>query len=121
MGDLIDLDEEKQKRIVRMEQEDAARVAVQMCACGGTWQPALRWMARYRCDKCGIIGLKAKLVNASTDVFGRVVGHGHEQIRPYKCKHTVKDENGKRVPCGKPMTGNDVKGRHACREHRGGT
>jgi len=88
------------------------------CSCGGTWQPILRWMARYRCDKCGVIGLKERLASAGATALGEVRGYGREQIRPYKCKHSVKGDDGKRHPCGLPMTGNDEKGRHACRLHR---
>lgn len=79
-------------------------------ACGGTWRPLPGQCARYRCDVCGAIGLKERVISD-----GAV---GKPGIRPYKCTHAVKDADGKRVPCGRPMTGNDSKGRHACREHR---
>lgn len=78
--------------------------------CGGTWKPLPGQFARYRCDVCGVIGLKERLV---TDGL-RGVG-----IRPYRCERRIRNAEGKSAMCGAPMVGNDERGRHACREHRG--
>jgi DNA-directed RNA polymerase subunit RPC12/RpoP len=55
--------------------------------CGGTWEPARQWSARYRCDRCHAIGLKEKLLSADAQLG--LPGVGALGIRPYLCAKRV--------------------------------